>query len=145
MNELCGMDCCGKCSLNGNACEGCAQTNGHPCGGSCVAAECVKNGGIEALAAQKKALMDEINALNIKELQVADLCLLNGSYVNLTYELPNGGQIKLLRDDRVYWGWQVERPGNERCYGIAADDRYLLICEYGCEGADPEIILYKKR
>ena len=40
---------------------------------------------------------------------------------------------------------QVEIPGSDRCDGIAADDTYLLVCEYGCEGADPQIVLYKRR
>lgn len=40
---------------------------------------------------------------------------------------------------------QTEYPNSERCYGIAADKEYLLVCEYGCMGADPEIVLYKRR
>ena len=71
--------------------------------------------------------------------------MLNGFYVNLEYTLENGQKGKLLRDDKVYFGNQVERPGNERCYGLVADESYILICEYGCNGADPEIIVYKKR
>ena len=42
-------------------------------------------------------------------------------------------------------GNQIEIPGSDRCYGLAADDRMLLVCEYGCGGENPEIILYKKR
>ena len=63
----------------------------------------------------------------------------------LTYPLPNGKAVKLLADENIYWGNQIERPDSERCYGLAADDRFLLICEYGCAGSNPEILLYKKR
>ena len=45
----------------------------------------------------------------------------------------------------MYWGCQVERPGCERCCGLVADDGFVLVCEYGCGGRDPELLLYKKR
>lgn len=93
----------------------------------------------------KKALIDEFNALGIKNLEVTDLNLLSGFYINLEYQLSNGQRVKLLEDNNVYWGNQIEIPGKERCYGIAADDKYLLVCEYGCNGADPEIVIYKRR
>ena len=78
-------------------------------------------------------------------LVAASLNLLNGFYVNLEYPLPNGGTVKLLNDADIYWGNQIERPGNDRCYGIVGDDRHLLVCEYGCNGSDPEILVYQKR
>ena len=59
--------------------------------------------------------------------------------------LPSGARAKLLEDNRVYWGNQVEIPDSPRCYGLVADDRHLLVCTYGCGGSDPEIVLYKKR
>ena len=70
---------------------------------------------------------------------------LNGFYVNLEYPLRNGRTVKLLEDKKIYLGSLVEIPGSERCYGVAADDRYLLVCEYGCNGSDPEIVCYKRR
>ena len=76
---------------------------------------------------------------------MSDLNLLNGFYVNLEYPLPNGGTVKLLNDADIYWGNQIERPGNDRCYGIVGDERHLLVCEYGCNGSDPEILVYQKR
>ena len=51
----------------------------------------------------------------------------------------------MLKDNKVYWGNQIEIPDSSRCYGVVADNEYLLVCEYGCGGADPQIILYKKR
>lgn len=144
MTTICGMDCCSACARK-DACGGCVQTGGHPLGGSCIAAECVEKGGREALLRFKSALIEEINALDIPGLAVSDMNLLIGAYVNLEYTLPSGARVKLLRDDRVYWGNQVEIPGNPRCYGLVADEDILLVCTYGCGGSDPEIVLYKKR
>lgn len=93
----------------------------------------------------KETLIAEFNALGIQNLQVNDLNLLNGFYVNLEYPLTNGQSVKLLEDNRVYWGNQIEIPGSERCYGIVADDKYLLVCEYGCNGTEPQIVVYKRR
>ena len=121
------------------------KTDGHPFGGMCVAAECVKRGGLEELKKMKETLIEEFNALGIQSLQVKDLNLLNGFYVNLEYTLTNGQSVKLLEDNHVYWGNQIEISGSGRCYGIVADDSYLLVCEYDCNGTEPQIIVYKKR
>ena len=50
--------------------------------------------------------------------------------------------VKLLEDNCVYLGNQIEIPDSDWCYGILADDHYLLVCEYGCNGTEPQIILY---
>ena len=142
--SICGMDCCNKCARK-EECGGCKKTDGHPFGGVCVAAECIKNGGFESFNKAKQTLIDEFNSLNIKGLHVEDLNLLNGFYVNLEYPLLNGQSVKLLCDNNIYWGNQIEIPESDRCYGIVADDKYLLVCEYGCGGSEPEIIMYKKR
>ena len=144
MLSICGLDCCGECNKK-NDCGGCVKTDGHPFGGTCVAAECVRREGLEGLKKIKEMLIEEFNALGIQSLQVKDLNLLNGFFVNLEYTLANGQSVKLLEDDRVYWGNQIEIPGSDRCYGIVADDNYLLVCEYGCNGTEPQIIVYKKR
>ena len=39
----------------------------------------------------------------------------------------------------------LQRQYSERCYGVVANEDLILICEYGCNGSDPEIILYKRR
>ena len=52
---------------------------------------------------------------------------------------------KLLEDNKVYMGNQIQIPGTSRCYGIVADEEYLLVCEYGCDGTDPQIVVYKRR
>ena len=141
----CGLDCCGQCPAHGGACAGCAETDGHPCGGSCFAAELIREKGMDAFLALKTQLVGEINALGLPELQVTDLNLLFGDYVNLEYPLPGGGTAKFLQGGRIYFANQIERAGSERCYGVVADETLLLVCAYGCEGADPELLLYKKR
>ena len=112
---------------------------------ACIAAECIERGGFEAFKKMKETLIEEFNALGIQALYVNDLNLLNGCYVNLAYTLTNGQSVKLLEDDRVYWGNQIEIPGSDRCYGVVADDKHLLVCEYGCNGKEPQIVVYKRR
>jgi len=141
---ICGVDCCKDCSRV-KECGGCTVCNGHPFGGSCIAAECIKTGGFEACNALKNTLIEEINSLGIKYLYVDSLNLLNGFLVNLEYVLPNGEGIKLLNDNDVYLGNQIEKPNSDRCYGVVTDSKYLLVCEYGCNGLNPEIVSYKRR
>ena len=43
MDSICGLDC-SKCGLK-ESCGGCAATNGHPFGGSCVIAVCCDDKG----------------------------------------------------------------------------------------------------
>lgn len=144
MLAICGVDCCSECERR-KECGGCKKVDGHPFGGTCIAAECIKRGGFEEFLRFKDTLIAEFNALGIKGLEVHNLNLLNGFFVNLEYPLANGQTVKLLNDNDVYWGNQIEIPNSDRCHGIVADDTYMLVCEYGCDGEKPEIILYKKR
>ena len=64
---------------------------------------------------------------------------------NLEYTLPSGQNVKLLDDDTIYLGNQICKTGSGRCYGLAADERCLLVCEYGDGGSDAEIVVYKRR
>lgn len=144
MKTICGIDCVG-CGLKED-CKGCEETNGSPFGGKCVAAECYKSGGENCYLTYKNQLIEEFNALGITDMPtVTNLCQLNGAYVNLEYPLLSGQKIKLLDDNKIYLGYQLEKEKSNRCYGLVADDHFLLVCEYGCNGADPEIIVYKKR
>ena len=95
----------------------------------------------------KKQLMDEINALNIEGMpEVEKLNALVGGYINLEYRLPNGKMVKFLDDGATYLGNQLECEfGGERCFGIAANMDFILVCTYGEDGADPELVVYKKR
>lgn len=142
--EICGIDCCRKCPRF-SECGGCDKCGGHPFGGSCIAADSIINGGKDAFEQLKKDLIREINALGIPELHTEDLNLLNGFYVNLPYPLPNGGEAKFLNDRDIYLAAQVERSGTDRCYGVVADTAFLLVSEHGRDGADPVLVLYRKR
>lgn len=69
-----------------------------------------------------------------------------GAYVNLAYPLPGGAQVKFLDDRTTYLGTQLEPEfGRERCFGVLASMDFILVCTYGKGGADPELVLYKKR
>ena len=69
-----------------------------------------------------------------------------GKYVNLEYRLPNGGKVKFLDDGTTYLGNQLEPEfGGDRCFGVLANMDFILVCTYGKDGADPELVLYKKR
>ena len=101
-------------------------------------------GKFEAL---KKQLIEEINALEIPGMpRLERLNALVGSYVNLAYPLPNGVPVKFLDDRTTYLGNQLESTlEGKRCFGVLANAEFLLVCSYGAEGADPELLLYKKR
>lgn len=77
--------------------------------------------------------------------EVTSLNALKGSFVNLTYTLANGQTLKLLDDDKIYLGNQLYKKDNDRCYGLAADENYLSVCEYGENCSDAEIVIYKRR
>ena len=95
----------------------------------------------------KKKLIDEINDLHVEGLpKVESLNALIGSYVNLEYPLPNGAKVKFLDDNVTYLGNQLESEfGGDRCFGILANMDFILVCTYGENGADSELVLYKKR
>lgn len=42
-------------------------------------------------------------------------------------------------------GQQVCKKNSDRCYGLTADENFLLVCEYGEGGSDPQIVVYKRR
>lgn len=95
----------------------------------------------------KKQLIEEINALHIDGMpRLASLNALVGSYVNLAYPLPSGETVKFLSDHTTYLGNQLEsESGDGRCFGVLANVDFILVCTYGCDGVDPELVLYKKR
>ena len=95
----------------------------------------------------KQQLIGEINDMHIEGMPRPEkLNALVGSYVNLAYRLPNGAQVKFLDDQKTYLGNQLESEfGGERCFGVLANMDFILVCTYGPEGADPELVLYKKR
>ncbi len=95
----------------------------------------------------KKKLIGEINALHIEGMpELKTLNALVGSFVNLEYPLPSGQKVKFLDDGTTYLGNQLEPEyGGDRCFGVLANMDFILICTYEAEGANPELVLYKKR
>ena len=103
--------------------------------------------GAEEFEAFKKKLMDEINELHIEGMpKVEKLNALVGGYINLEYRLPNGQQVKFLDDGATYLGTQLECEfGGDRCFGVAANMDFILVCTYEQNGENPELVVYKKR
>ena len=95
----------------------------------------------------KKQLIHEINDLQIDGMpKVEKLNALVGSYVNLSYRLPNGSHVKFLDDGTTYLGNQLESEfDGSRCFGVLANMDFILICTYEEGGNNPELVLYKKR
>lgn len=81
--------------------------------------------------------------------KIKELFPLNGAFVNLEYPLSNGSTVKFLNNDEIYLGNQVECEFNDgeliRCFGLFAGMDFLLVSEYGSNGDNPEIVIYKKR
>ena len=150
MESICGADCSNCGYGKNNNCKGCNATNGCPFGKECFIAKYILTGGKDNFEAFKNQLIDEFNLLNILGMpKIKELFSLNGAFVNLEYPLPNGKYIKLLEDNNIYLGNQVECEFNDgenvRCFGLVANMDFLLVSEYGENGIDPEIIIYKKR
>lgn len=91
----------------------------------------------------KKVFIDEVNALGLPELKVSNLYVLSGSFVNQAYTIE-GNEVKLLDDNAMYWGTQVQKTDG-RCYGVACSEQYILVSEYGADGADAKLVMLKKR
>ncbi|MBQ7667994.1 MAG: DUF3795 domain-containing protein [Clostridia bacterium] len=150
MESLCGADCTNCGYGKNNNCKGCSKTDGCPFGRQCFIAKYILTGGKENYELFKKQLVDEINELNISGMpKISDLIPLNGSFVNLSYPLPNGQNAEFLNNDDIYLGTQVECEFNDgnliRCFGVVVNMDFILISEYGPNGDNPEIIVYKKR
>lgn len=104
-------------------------------------------GGESSFAEFKRQIIEEFNALHIEGMpKVESLNVLSGSFINLEYRLPNGNVIKFLDDSATYLGNQLPCEfGGDRCFGIAANMDFLLVCTYEENGENPELVLYKKR
>ena len=150
MKSICGADC-GACNYGKDqGCKGCRESQGCPFGKQCFIFRYIKTGGMEHYDLLKKQLIEEFNALNIPGLpDLHELYAMNGSYVHIAYPLPNGEAVRLLDDNQIYLCNQVACAFHDgeigRCYGVVAGMDFLLVSEYGANGTDPELILYKKR
>ncbi|MDE6026219.1 MAG: DUF3795 domain-containing protein [Lachnospiraceae bacterium] len=132
-----------KCELN-STCNGCVKTEGNPFGAGCVVALCCQKGKTEGSSFKEK-LIEAFNQLNIHDMEeVTDLNALKGSFINIEYTLPNGQIIKFWDDNKIYFGNQLHKKDSDRCYGIVADEKYLMVSEYSGYGADAEVIVFKR-
>lgn len=148
MASMCGLDCV-RCPMR-QECGGCSETSGRPFGGGCMLAQCQKGcakcDASGSGCALVQGLVAEFNALQIADMPpITGLYPLKSSFVNMEYLLPGGKSVKFWPEDRILLGNQVCKRNSERCYGLAADEKYLLVCEYSAGGADPEIVIYKRR
>ncbi|MDO5332169.1 MAG: DUF3795 domain-containing protein [Bacillota bacterium] len=150
MKTLCNYDC-EQCVIYKNkTCKGCSETNACPFGKKCFIAQYIENEGYENYKLFVKELVDEFNDLHIEGLpKIQELKPLNGFYVNLEYPMPNGKYIKLLDDDQLYLGTQIENElsnnENKTYFGLVASTSFLLVCEYNENVTNPKLVLYKRR
>ena len=149
METLCGYKC-EDCDLYNNKCKGCVETKHCPFGKKCWIGNYIEIGGKSSFDELKKQLISEINSLKIDGIpKIEELFVLRGEYINLEYELPNGNKVKYLDDKDFYLGNQVEcefnDEENKKCYGIVCNTSFILVCEYGEDGVNPEIVIYKRR
>lgn len=147
LSTICGVSCT-ECPTKAT-CAGCAETKGCPYGTQCFVAAYILANGKSAYQAFQEQLIREINALEIPGMEpVTALSPLVGHFVNLEYPLPGGDSVKLLRDDEMYLGTQVENLLDDTkttCFGIIARESFLLVCEYKKDCIDPEIVVFKRR
>lgn len=94
-----------------------------------------------------KQLINEINDLNIDGMPtVTGLNPLPGKFVNLSYRLPSGEYVKFLDDNATYLGNQLESLFDPNvCFGVLASLGFIMVCTYGEQGSNPELIIYKQR
>ena len=150
MEAICGANC-EECNYFKNSqCKGCLRTNGCPFGHKCWIAKYIELGGKDGFDSLKKELIHELNDLNIDGMpKIKELYLLHGEFINMEYHLPNGESCKFLNDNEAYLGNQVECLFNDdevrKYFGVLANMNFLLVSQYGENGSDPEIIIYKKR
>lgn len=140
---ICGADCA-QCPSRAE-CKGCAETGGCPFGKQCFLAAYILKFGREKLAALQQTIMVEVNGLHLTGMQrVEALYPMRGSFVNLPYRLPSGQTARLLDDDEIYLCSQVEASSGGY-YGVAAGLDFLLVSQYGENGAEPELVLFQRR
>jgi hypothetical protein len=150
MIGICGANCEECDYLKNKKCKGCIETSGCPFGKKCWISSYIEIGGKKSFDLLKRELIKEFTSLNIDGIdKINDLYPLRGEFVNLEYTLPNDKKVKLLNDNEIYLGNQIECKFNDdeikKCYGLVCNMNFLLVCEYEENGNNPEIIIYKKR
>lgn len=88
----------------------------------------------------EEKILARLHTLGIPELlEIRTLNTLNGDYINLLCEFPNGEFGKILQDTHIYYANQVDKEDGDRCYGIASDGKQLAVYAYGCGGKDAKL------
>lgn len=145
--SFCGANCA-ECPIT-KECKGCVETNGCPFGNQCFIAKYIITGSLESYQDFKNGLINEINNLGIDGMEkVSELYPLVGNFVNLEYPLPNGNSVKFLNNDEMYLGAQVKNmfdDSGKNCFGVIARESFILVCTYGENCENPEIVVYKHR
>lgn len=149
MGAICGANC-SECSLYLKECKGCQESNGCPFGKKCWIAKYIESGGEENFDNFKKQIMEEFNDLRVEGMpKITELYPLHGAFVNMAYPLPSGKDVSFIKDEEAYLGTQVECLFNDgdikRCFGLLANTTFLLVAEYGENGSNPELVIYKRR
>jgi len=147
--SYCGISCA-DCGLKSN-CKGCISSGGKPFSGTCPIADCCREKSLSVcedcpdnMCSLRQTLICEFNEMHIPGLpEITSLNALAGFYVNLEYPLGNTS-VRLLNDNDIYLGNQLECE-NGRCFGIVANREIMLVCTYGENGSDPELLFYRRR
>ncbi|MBP5207558.1 MAG: DUF3795 domain-containing protein, partial [Clostridia bacterium] len=113
---------------------------------SCIAAQYIKKHGKTAYEEFKAGLVLQINSLlaSLGIPEIENLNELPGFFVDLKYTLPGGAEATFLCPNNIYLGNQICVENNELCYGVVSDAGFILICSYRENGADPQLLIYKK-
>lgn len=51
----------------------------------------------------------------------------------------------ILWKQKILWNQLECEFGGNRCFGIAGNMDFLLVCTYEEDGKNPELVVYKKR
>ena len=89
-------------------------------------------------------IIARLKTLGINQLEsVETLSFLDGDYLNNETLLPNGTLAKILDDGKKYWACEV-CAGDDRCFGVAADDTQIAVFSYLEGGKDCTLVAWIK-
>ncbi len=90
-------------------------------------------------------LIEQFNSLGIEDMpKLTKLYGHKGEFVNIECRLPNGETAKILDDNKMYYTAQLPKQNSDRCYGLVTDKKQIAVFEYGENGIDSELIIWKK-
>ena len=90
-------------------------------------------------------LIEQFNKLEIKDMPtLTKLYGHKGEFVNIECRLPNGKSGKILDDNKMYYTAELPKQNSDRCYGLVTDKTQLAVFEYGENGTDCELIIWKR-